>query len=544
MFSKKDRPSCSRSNRRSGRGLVASRIFGLIGLLIPWLCSGADFVVTDYGANPDGTTLSTTALQKAIDACAENGGGRVVIPPGKFLTGTLWLRDNVDFHLQPGSTILGTTDNPARYTDALLLLDKVTNVTISGDGTINGQGWHQNFNNRGREIKVSRPEMIFVRESKHIKITGIKLRDAARWIIRLKKSEWITIDNINIYSHSNTNNDGIDIDASNVVISNSIIDCDDDAICFKSYTPGFIVENVSISNCRIASNCNAIKFGTWSAVGFRNISISNCVITSAAEDNVRTPKWYERMEGITRQPTVISGLALEVVDGGFMDQVTITNVSMQGVQTPIFIRLGNREGIGSLSNVIISNIIATNESRITSSITGIKDAFVENVLIKDVIFQSKGTATLEHARKPVPEKDGGYPENRMYGDSLPAHGFYVRHAKGIHLENLRLKLRNPDARPAIVFENVHDSSLRNIQADPPTDGQPLFRLTESTNIRLSDYQSIESIDTLLSIEGKDSEKIVLQGNDLLFVDRIFALSKGAKRESLILQGNIIPPQSP
>ena len=507
-------------------------------LLTVLVTHAKDVVITEYGAVADGKTLNTALIQKAIDACRDSGGGRVTVPVGKFLTGTIQLWDNIELHLAKNAVLLGSTDNPTAYRDSALVLVKgVENVTISGHGMIDGQGWHQNFNNRGRKVKVSRPYEIFVRKSKFVRITGIKLRNAPMWVIRLKESEWITIDNIDIYSHSNTNNDGIDIDARNVVISNSIIDTDDDAIVFKSWSKDFIVENVAISNCRIASNCNAIKFGTWSAYGFRNISISNCVITNATEDNVRKP-WYERYEGITKQPTVISGIALEVVDGGFMDQVTISNISMQGVQTPIFIRLGDRDGIGSLKNVLISNIIATNESRITSSITGIPGSYVENVTIRDVIFNSKGTGTLEHTDKNVPENNKGYPENRMYGASLPAHGFYVRHAKGIQFENFRLNLLNPEARAAIVLDDVHHSSLKNIQADTPTDDQPLFRFIQSQNIWFSAYQNTKPVGTLLSVEGNKTKKIILDGNDLMEVKKVYEVKDGALDKEVFLMNNV------
>ncbi len=493
--------------------------------------------VSDFGAVGDGKTNDTKALQKAINACAESGGGRVTVGPGTYLTGTIQLKDNIDLHLMQNAVLLGVTDVEAYHDSALVLIKEVQNVTVSGYGKINGQGWHQNFNNRGRAIKVNRPFQIFVTNSKFIRITGIKLRNAPMWNISLKKSEWITIDTIDIYSHSNTNNDGIDIDAKNVVISNCIIDTDDDAIVFKSWTNGFVVENVSISNCRIASNCNAIKFGTWSAIGFRNISISNCVITSAAEDNVRTP-WYEQYEGISEQPTVISGIALEVVDGGFIDGVTISNISMQGVQTPIFIRLGDRDGVGSLKNVLISNINATNESRITSSITGIPGSYVENVTIKDVIFNSKGTGTIEHANKIIPENNKGYPENRMYGASLPAHGFYVRHAKGIQFENFRLNLVHPDARPAVLFDDVHNASLRNIQADLPVSDQPLFRIIQSENIRFSNYHSTKTVGTLLSVEGEKTKKIIIDNNDFLTVRKPYITKDGASQKEVFLLGNL------
>ncbi len=505
--------------------------------------SAKTVVVTDFGVVGDGKTLNTEAFQRAVDACAESGGGQVIVPAGTYLTGTIWLRDNVDFHLEHNAVLLGSTNNPEDYEKtAILYIYQAENVSVSGGGTINGQGWHDNFNNRGREVKLPRPHQIFVEESRHVRITGIKLRDAATWVIRLKRSEWITIDNINLYSHANTNNDGIDIDASNVVITNSIIDCGDDAICFKSWNEGTIVENVTISNCRIASTCNFIKFGTWSAYGFRNITITNCVLTAPDKEHISRP-WHTRMEGITEEPNGISGIALEVVDGGFMDQVVISNLTMTGVQTPIFIRLGDRneaglDQVGTLKNVIISNIVASDVSRITSSITGIPGHYVENVTIRDVIFNTKGTGTAEHADRVVPQNIDGYPENRMYGDSLPAHGFYVRHAKNIHFENMRLMLRNPDLRPAIVFDDVLDSTLQNIQADLPSDGRPPFRLINNRNVRFMDYHSIVDVDTLFSIEGDLTEKIVLRDNDFMSVNSPFAVSDGAMDSEVILFNNL------
>lgn len=138
------------------------------------------------------------------------------------------------------------------------------------------------------------------------------------------------------------------------------------AICFKSDHPEFC-ENITVTNCVTASNCNAIKFGTASHGGYRNIAVSNCVVRRAAEDNIR--HWSKQLEHISADVTVISGVAIEMVDGGIIDGITVSNISMRDVQTPIFIRLGDRhrtyrkEG-GVLKNINISNIVATAESLI------------------------------------------------------------------------------------------------------------------------------------------------------------------------------------
>lgn len=175
-----------------------------------------------------------------------------------------------------------------------------------------------------------------------------------------------------------------------------------------------------------ASNCNAIKFGTASHGGYRNIAVSNCVVRRAAEDNIR--HWSKQLEHISADVTVISGVAIEMVDGGIIDGITVSNISMRDVQTPIFIRLGDRhrtfrkEG-GVLKNINISNVVATAESLIACSITGVEGSYVENVSINNVQISYPGGGTPEMVAKQVPEMTKSYPENRMFGNTLPAAGF-------------------------------------------------------------------------------------------------------------------------
>jgi hypothetical protein len=272
---------------------------------------------------------------------------------------------------------------------------------------------------------------------------------------------------------ANFNNDGIDIESRNVTIDNCTIDCDDDAICLKSnyYWP---VENVTITNCNIGTNCNGIKTGTASVGGFKNITISNVVIHQASADHLRF--WQKSFKGIEQPRTVLAGIALEIVDGGTMENVSISNISMTDVQTPLFIRLGDRgrkekatdpdRPPGYLRNVTISNVTASSYSHITSSITGVPGRRIENLHLSNVIFNCLGKGTAEEAAA-VPEREKDYPENRMYGWSLPAYGLYIRHAEGISLQNVRFTLRNPDARPAVRLEDAREVTLRDVSAAPP-----------------------------------------------------------------------------
>jgi len=421
------------------------------------------FNIIDYGAKPDGVTLNTVFIQQAIDVCSDQGGGTVIIPGGTFKTGSLVLKDHVKLQLEKNAILLSSSDimdfPGDQSSKSLILIDQVENVSLTGTGIIDGRGDAFTV----AEAAPDRPFLVLVRDSKNIRIEGVSLRNSAFWTLKLLGNEKVKINGISIYSHVNYNNDGIDIDSKDVIISDCIIDSDDDALCFKSDRRS-VCENVVVTNCILASNCNFIKMGTSSFGGFRNISISNCILRPASESNIRY--WNKTIPGITDSITGISGIALEVVDGGFMDQVTISNISMRGVQTPVFIRLGSRRNpTGSLRNVLISNITATTHSLIPSSITAVPGFYVENVVLRDMIIQCRGGGTEKDARRQVPEMEKAYPENRMFGYSLPAYGLYIRHARNITLDNIRLSLLNPDIRVAIWLEDAHQIELRDLKAD-------------------------------------------------------------------------------
>jgi len=496
----------------------------LLFCILAGIAQAKDVNIAEFGAVGDGKSLATAAIQKAVDECAATGGGTVTVPPGTFLTSTIFLKSNVNLHISKGAILLGSTDRKA-FTRAVVLADGIENASITGLGTINGQGFKKYYPTSG-----PRHHDILLHKSKNITVKDVTLINSPSWVFRILQSEGVIVRGIRIYSFANENNDGIDIDGKNITISDCIIDCDDDAVCLKSDASDYLVENVAISNCVIASNCNAIKFGTSSRCGFKNVSISNCVIRRPSESAHR--KWSATIQGVTRDDTVISGIALEVVDGGTMDQVVITNITMTGIQTPLFIRLGSRSGKGTLKNVVISNVTATNESLITSSITGIPGSFVENVTVRDVVFNYKGTGMMKEAAAPVPEKEKTYPENRMFGYSLPAYGLYVRHAKNLSLQNLRFNLEAPDARPAVILDDCHNVRLNAFDADAPSSGQPLVRLIQSTGVWLSGYQSSAPISKFLQVEGNLSSDIKLTGNDFTKVKVVTELRDGCRSSAV------------
>ncbi len=435
-----------------------------------------DKIITDYGVKADGKTDNTKLIQKSIDEISMLGGGTLIFPAGIYMSGTITLKDNVTLYLKKLATLKGIASGIAYPRSSLIWIDNVSNVSIIGEGTIDGDGGNKVFQkgNNGGE----RPCLLTCRRSKNIVIKDIHLQNSATWTLQLVESDKVLIDAISIYSHTNWNNDGIDIDSKNVIISNCTIDVQDDALCFKSNSK-ILCENVVVTNCIIASDCNLIKFGTSGVGGFKNITVSNCSLRAASESNQW--KWniednlHHPLPGVADSITGLAGIALEMVDGGVIDQVNISNIVMTGVQTPIFIKLGSRKNsTGTLKNVFISNILATSHSRIASSITGVPGFYVENVVIRDLIVNCMGGGTIEDANRVVPENEKGYPENRMFGNTLPAYGMFIRHARNIYLDNVQFNLLQPDQRPAIWFEDAQDITLRAFKATPPSGKQDLI----------------------------------------------------------------------
>jgi len=499
-----------------------------------------DVSVVDFGAISDGTTLTTQAIQDAIDHCHATGGGTVTIPQGTYLTRTIYHRSNVNLEIREGALLLGDTI-PGAFNQAIIYGENIENASITGLGAINGQGWAKYFPKDGQrhnDVRFYRCE--------NIRVMDVTMLNAPSWVFRILECDGVMVRSVKVYSYVNQNNDGIDIDAKNVTVSDCIVDCEDDAMCLKSDNPDFLCENIAISNCILATNCNAIKFGTASHCGFRNIAVSNCVIRRPYGAAKIPPR--STLKGSDTDTIMEIGLALEIVDGGFMHQVTVTNLTMEGIQTPLFIRLGNRSSKikdadgnpipGSLKNVVISNITATDESYLHSSVTGIPGTYVENVIIRNVILHSKGGGTMLEAEAEVPEKIHRYPQaNVIFGYSIPAYGMYVRHVKNLVMENFSFNLLKPDARPAVVMDDCHHIRLRNFDADPPGNDQALIRIMESTDITVSGYQSVQPISNFLRLEGESCADIKLTGNDFSRVEKIINYRNGADESAIKMLSN-------
>ena len=436
-----------------------------------------EFNVIDFGATGNGAALETEAIQRAIDHCAARNGGTVYFPPGVYLTGTIFLPSNLRIHLEKGAILLGsdkledypeTIQKLRSYTDnytvrSIIYAEGKENIAITGEGIIAGQGGK--FEAVYHPYKI-RPYMIRMIECKNILIEDIVLLNSPMWVQHYMACDHLTIRNITVSSRrSNVNNDGIDIDGCHFVhITGCHIDCEDDAIVFKS-TMDRSCENIYVNNCVLTTLCNAIKWGTESNGGFRNFIVKDIHI----------------------HDTRLSGIALEIVDGGIMDNIHISDITMENVNNPVFIRLGNRarpytEGVpvtspGSLKNITIKNIHATNagyfseihpfkkivprDAHIPGSISGLPGHPVENVVLENIYVQYSGGHEAPYdTSQPVPAVEEKYPEFNMFGQ-LPAAGFYLRHVNNIHFNNVVVETVKPDSRPVLFLDENSGNVYRD-----------------------------------------------------------------------------------
>ena len=445
------------------------------------------FNVLKYGAINDGKTLSTVAVQKCIDE-ASNQNGIIYFPQGEYVLSTLYLRNNTSIFFAKDVKILGSlnfydferdekVDYPlyqdeshSFFHSSLFVAEHVNNIKVYGNATIDMRSvWDED---NVRHIVHRGCKAFALKECKKILITDINVLNVTDLGIYFAGCEKVTIRNVSMRVYI----DGISPDNSKkVLIENCDIEAGDDAIVLKSsYTLNRIDEcnDITIRNCRLKSRCNAIKFGTESNGGFKNIKI----------------------HGIQIYDTRITGISLETVDGAIVDNVSIRNINMTNVGTPLFVHIGKRlrgpEGIsiGSISNVSFENITAKGPYKlynciawnyvsylaqsnlqfpgvfskdikpevgtwqITSNICGLPDYPIKNISFKNIDFELDGG--VQEYSEDVTEEPCIYPEVNAYGKILPASGLFFRHIDGLSFKHVNIKLLHKDARPKIVLRDV------------------------------------------------------------------------------------------
>lgn len=463
--------------------------------------SGSSFAPA--GAAGDGVTLDTRALQAAIDRCAAAGGGTVLLRAGRYLTGTLHLRDRVTLRLDSGAVLLGSKrleDYPvlhdaipsyvSNYTERCLIrAENLTDIAITGTGTIDGNG------TAFSGPYLVRPFLMRFVSCRGVHISGITLRNPAMWTQHYLDCEDVLVEGVRVRSRRpRVNNDGIDIDSCRRMrIANCDIDAGDDAIVLKA-TTNSPCRDIVVTNCVLSTLCNAFKLGTESSGGFDNIVFSNSSI-------------YD---------TELAGIALEAVDGGDLRRVSISNIVMRNTRYPIFLRLGNRArpitaqapqpGIGSFAGVTIRGVIADASSPFGCLIAGIPDHPIEDVTLEDIQLNSPGGGAPLPPDQQIPERPAAYPEAGMFGP-LPASGVYCRHVRYLSLIRIALHTSSPDPRPAIVADDADGLTVSSLSA--PATAHPLIEFRNVRHARIRETLTQSSAQALLWVSGPETGDIAV-----------------------------------
>jgi polygalacturonase len=448
-------------------------------ILTCWLANmnAATYNVKEYGAKADGKTIDSPAINRVIEEASRNGGGTIYFPAGQYACYSIRLQSHITLYLETGAEIIAAFPSEkegydeaeanehtmyqdfghSHWKNSLIWGIGLEEITICGPGLINGKG----LTREESRLPGVGNKAISLKLCKNVTLKNLSMLHCGHFALLATGVDNLTIQNLKV----DTNRDGFDIDCCrNVRISDCSVNSPwDDAIVLKaSYALGFFrdTENVTISNCYVSgfdkgSMLNAtyernepqapdhgyvtgrIKLGTESSGGFKNIAITNCI--------------FEHCRG----------LALESVDGGHLEDVVISNITMRDiVNAPIFLRLGARmrspQGtpVGTMKRILISNVNVFNaDSQYSCIISGIPNACIEDVTLSNIHLYFKGGYTAEDGKRTPPEQEKIYPEPWMFG-TIPASGFYVRHARNITFNNVNFHFATPDGRPLYVTDDA------------------------------------------------------------------------------------------
>lgn len=482
--------------------------------------------VRNYGAKGDGVSLDGPAIDKAIQAAVQSGGGTVYLPPGIYLSGTIHLASNIHLLIDAGATILAAPQSMNAYDEpehwegtayqdgghtyfhnSLIYGEGLTNISITGQGMINGSALtsgdgkqdsadgFKNWQHPGAapaNIQLARlgNKAIALKLCRNVLLRDITIFRGGHFAVLTTGCDNLTVDNVTM----DTNRDGIDIDCCrNIVVSNCRINSpNDDGLCPKSsfaLGTNVITENMTIVNCMVSGfqvgtlldgtmvpkpNGNGrLKFGTEANGGFRNVTVANCVFRACR------------------------GIALEEVDGGILENININNITMMDVNSyAIYVVTGKRNRGPNVTqpsrmrNVLIANVTADGVSANSGiQIFGLPEQPIEGLRLDNIRLVCKGGGTEEQANKMPPELNTGYPEPHGV---MPGYGVFARHVRGLELANIDLSFENNDQRPAMVCSDVDGLEVDNFKAQL-SDGVSAARMDDVKNVVIRDSPVLKNV---------------------------------------------------
>jgi len=484
--------------------------------------------VQDFGAVPDGKTLCTEAIQSAVDACAKAGGGKVIFPAGKYVTGPIFLKSNVHVEISAGATVLADTNINAypafhgrwegierKVYASLFTGSYLKNISITGRGTLDGQGrvwWRAHEITRqlrkkaGRTarrddnppeapLKWPRPRMINLYNCENVLIRDLTIINSPSWTIHPVYCTNVTVENISIIQpYESPNTDGINPEScNNVRIFNCFVDCGDDCITIKSgYNEegrriGIPCQNVVISNCTMAHGRSAVAIGSETSGGVKNVAISNCVFQNTYRGlRMKTA----RGRGNVVENIRASNIVMDHVGTG----ISLTMFYSGKDETPQPVT----EATPFFRNIRYSHITGTNIKQ-AGEIIGLPEAPMQGVTLMDVNLSAETGLIVKFT------KDIDFHDVEINVQNGPA--LQMSSSEDVELDNVTTKTSLQNT-PVIVFQKIRDAIVRNCRA---SSGTAIF----------------------LQLEGTGNSSIRMFDNLLQEAQKAIDFKKGANKEAII-----------
>ncbi|MBI4785634.1 MAG: glycoside hydrolase family 28 protein [Chloroflexi bacterium] len=420
------------------------------------------FNVLAYGATGDGATLDTRAFQAAIDARAESGGGTVYVPAGRYVIGSIFLRDNITLHLDAGATLLASEredDYPVirarwegveRETHAPVIAGShLQNIAIVGRGTIDGRGAPWWERHRAKTLRYPRPRLISFADCANVLIEGVTLFNSPSWTINPVRCENVTVDKVTIVNPPDSpNTDGINPDSCrNVHISNCRVDVGDDCVTLKSgieCEPPELrapCDNIAITNCTMVHGHGGVVIGSETSGGIRNVVISNCIFVGT-DRGIRLKSRRGR--------------------GGIVEDIRVTNIVMQDVLCPFTMNLyyhigakGNQDiadkrphavdhGTPRFRRIRFSHITARGAHYAAGFLYGLPEMPLEDISFDDVSIAMS------------PDAIAGEPDMADDVEPMQRAGLFIRNARRLRLRDVEI---TGQVGPPLIVMDAEDVDI-------------------------------------------------------------------------------------